>query len=52
MKHASGLGHPAYDCFYLTLARRRRAKLITADRRFAAALERVDPPVDYKLIAA
>jgi len=25
---------------------------ITADRRFAAALERVDPPVDYKLIAA
>jgi predicted nucleic acid-binding protein len=52
VKHASALGHPAYDCFYLTLARRRRAKLITADSRFAAALERVDPPVDYKLIAA
>jgi predicted nucleic acid-binding protein len=52
VKHASALDHPAYDCFYLTLAKRRRAKLITADRRFADVLERVDPPVDYQLIAA
>lgn len=27
------LDHPAYDCFYLALAERRDAKLVTADRR-------------------
>lgn len=29
------LQHPAYDCFYLVLADRRNAHLITADARFA-----------------
>lgn len=27
------LGHPAYDCFYLSLAERENATLVTADRR-------------------
>jgi predicted nucleic acid-binding protein len=29
--------HPIYDCFYLALARRERAPLVTADERLAAA---------------
>ncbi len=29
-------GHPAYDCFYLALARREGAPLVTADARLAA----------------
>jgi predicted nucleic acid-binding protein len=52
LRYASALGHPAYDCFYLALAKHRDARLITADRRFAAALERLDPPVDYAFITA
>ena len=36
---ASELRHPAYDCFYLALAEMRDAKLVTADRRFAARLD-------------
>lgn len=34
------LVHPAYDCFYLALARREGALLICADKRLAAAAER------------
>jgi predicted nucleic acid-binding protein len=30
---AHSLGHSAYDCFYLALARREGAVLVTADRR-------------------
>jgi predicted nucleic acid-binding protein len=30
---AVSLGHPAYDCFYLALAERRRLQLVTADMR-------------------
>jgi predicted nucleic acid-binding protein len=30
------LQHPAYDCFYLALARREDVQLVTADRRFHA----------------
>lgn len=30
------LQHPAYDCFYLALARRAGVPLVTADRRFHA----------------
>lgn len=32
------LGHPAYDCFYLALAERERAPLLTADKRLARRL--------------
>jgi predicted nucleic acid-binding protein len=35
---AQKLGHPAYDCFYLALAVQRRAKMVTADRKFARRL--------------
>jgi predicted nucleic acid-binding protein len=34
------LGHPVYDCLYLTLAARRGWKLVTADRRFADTVRR------------
>jgi predicted nucleic acid-binding protein len=30
------LDHPAYDCFYLSLAEQRRTEVVTADRRFVA----------------
>ena len=33
------LNHPAYDCFYLALAKRADATLITADRRLAKLLQ-------------
>ena len=35
---AVALDHPAYDCFYLALAVRRDEQLVTADRRFLAAI--------------
>lgn len=35
---ALGLGHPVYDCLYLALAERMQRRLVTADRRFLAAL--------------
>lgn len=37
---ANELAHPAYDCFYLALAERRNARLITADERFLERLSR------------
>jgi predicted nucleic acid-binding protein len=33
---ARALDHPAYDCFYLALAEREHAELVTADRRLLA----------------
>ena len=33
--------HPVYDLFYLTLARRNAATLLTADKRLAALCERM-----------
>jgi predicted nucleic acid-binding protein len=35
---ANDLGHPVYDCFYLALAERENAQLVTADRRLIARL--------------
>jgi predicted nucleic acid-binding protein len=35
---AIALGHPAYDCFYLALAIAENDVLVTADRRFHAAV--------------
>lgn len=36
------LQHPACDCFYLALARRVDAPLVTADRRFHARCQAVE----------
>ena len=36
------LQHPAYDCFYLALARRSGCPLVTADRRLVDRCQRVD----------
>jgi predicted nucleic acid-binding protein len=30
--------HPVHDCLYAVLAKREQARLVTADRRFAAKL--------------
>ena len=46
---ARTLEHPAYDCFYLALAERENATLVTADRRL---VERVrGTPWESKVIA-
>jgi predicted nucleic acid-binding protein len=37
---AIALKHPIYDCFYLALAERERAPLISADKRLLAAAKR------------
>lgn len=36
------IGHPIYDCLYLALSLQTRSAMVTADRRFAAALARHD----------
>jgi predicted nucleic acid-binding protein len=43
------LNHPIYDCFYLALARRERAPLVTADKRLAAAAQSL-PGVEVQLL--
>jgi predicted nucleic acid-binding protein len=40
---ACHLGHPVYDCLYLSLARREAATLITTDRRLQQLAVRVLP---------
>lgn len=35
---ATALDHPAYDCFYLALAKAHGGRLVTADRRLLARL--------------
>jgi predicted nucleic acid-binding protein len=35
---AMDLKHPAYDCFYLAMAQRESATLVTADQRLAGVL--------------
>ena len=39
---AQKLRHPAYDCFYVALARRVDARLVTADRRLFDRCQRPD----------
>ncbi len=41
--------HPIYDCFYLALARRESAPLVTADKRLAAAAQAL-PDVEVRLL--
>jgi predicted nucleic acid-binding protein len=41
--------HPVYDCFYLALAQRERAPLVTADKRLAAAAQSL-PGVDVQFL--
>ncbi|MGO9547597.1 MAG: type II toxin-antitoxin system VapC family toxin [Rhodomicrobium sp.] len=41
--------HPIYDCFYLALARREGAPLVTADKRLAAAAQAL-PGVEVRLL--
>lgn len=41
-RFAVTLNHPVYDCFYLALARREHAPLVTADRKLAALANRLD----------
>ncbi len=36
---AADLGHPVYDCVYLALALSRAGVVVTADRRFTAAVQ-------------
>jgi predicted nucleic acid-binding protein len=43
------LPHPIYDCFYLALAQREHAPLVTADRRLAAAAKSL-PSVEIWLL--
>ncbi len=42
--------HPAYDCFYIALAQAREAALITADRKLAAAANRIAPEIAVILV--
>jgi predicted nucleic acid-binding protein len=37
---AIALKHPIYDCFYLALAERERAPLISADKRLVAVAKK------------
>jgi predicted nucleic acid-binding protein len=37
LKLAAEIGHPVYDCLYLSLALHHQTHVITADRRFASA---------------
>ena len=39
---ATRLGHPAYDCFYLALARRHSTPMVTADQRLIARCQQAD----------
>lgn len=46
---AVSLNHPIYDCFYLALARREGAPLVTADKRLAAIAKAL-PDVEVRLL--
>ena len=42
LENACAIRHPIYDLIYLEAARRRGAKLVTADRRFTAKIAGTD----------
>lgn len=41
MQLSADLRHPIYDCFYLALAERERAPIVSADAKFLAAAKRL-----------
>ena len=43
--------HPVYDCFYLALARREGAPLVTADKRLTARAQTL-PGVEVRLLGS
>jgi predicted nucleic acid-binding protein len=43
--------HPVYDCFYIALARRETAPLVTADKRLAVAAQSVSG-VEVRLLGS
>jgi predicted nucleic acid-binding protein len=45
------LNHPVYDCFYLALARREGAPVVTADKRLATAAQML-PGLEVRLLGA
>lgn len=47
---ASRLQHPAYDCFYLSLAERVQCRLVTADRRLFLRCQQADVPELRELV--
>ncbi len=49
LRIAVTINHPVYDCFYLALARRESAPLVTADKRLAAAVQAL-PDVEVRLL--
>lgn len=44
---AIGLDHPAYDLFYVALARRQGIRFVTADRRLVARVRSLRPVPDW-----
>ncbi len=48
---AVSLNHPVYDCFYLALARRESAPLVTADKHLAATAQAL-PDVKVRLLGS
>jgi predicted nucleic acid-binding protein len=51
MRLSATLDHPIYDCFYLALAEREAAPLVTADQRLLSLRGRV-PHLDIRPLAA
>jgi predicted nucleic acid-binding protein len=49
MQLAIDMRHPIYDCFYLALAERERAPIISADARLLAAARRLSSVTARKL---
>jgi predicted nucleic acid-binding protein len=49
MQIAIDLRHPIYDCFYLALAERERAPIVSTDARLLAAASRLSSIVARKL---
>jgi len=43
------LNHPVYDCFYLALAERERAPLVSADKRLLAAAKKAKG-IEFRLL--
>ncbi len=51
MHMARSLDRPIYDCFYLALAERENARMVTADRRLAERLKKTSWQERVRLLA-